>query len=241
MEPMMVAAILGPRLTDIDDATHARVVSAVRALIDRSTGIQTLAQMKGLVDLVHEFGLAAQGSIRDEFGYKAIFNKEMLAVARERISQLERGELAPDDWQIKGARQILELLHAAGVKLYLASGTDEGDVIAEARILGYAHLFTGGIFGGVGDLRLEAKRDVLAHIIRASGASSGEIVVIGDGPVEIREGHRCGAYTVGIASDEVRRHGLNLRKRTRLIRAGADLIIPDFCQTEALLAQLGIA
>jgi rfaE bifunctional protein kinase chain/domain len=241
MEPMMVAAILGPRLTDIDDATHDRVVSAVRAFIDRSTGIQTLAQMKGLVDLVHEFGLVPQGGINDEFGYKAIFNKEMLAVVRERVAQLERGALAPDDWQIKGAHQMLELLHAAGVKLYLASGTDEGDTAAEAHILGHAHLFTGGIFGAVGDLRLEAKRDVLARIIGSSGASSGEIVVIGDGPVEIREGRRFGAYTVGIASDEIRRHGLNLRKRARLIRAGADLIIPDFCQAEALLAQLGIA
>ena len=136
---------------------------------------------------------------------------------------------------------MLELLHAAGVKLYLASGTDEADAIAEARILGYAHLFAGGIFGAVGDLRVDAKRDVLARIIRTSGACGGEIVVIGDGPVEMREGRRCGAYAVGIASDEVRRHGLNLQKRARLIRAGADLIVPDFCQAEALLTNLGIA
>ena len=241
MEPMMIAAILGPRPTDIDDATHARVVSTVQAFIDRTTGIQTLAQMKGLVDLVQEFGRVEQGSIRDEFGYKTIFNVEMLAVVRERVSQLECGELAPDDWQIKGARRTLELLHASGVKLYLASGTDEADIIAEARILGYAHLFTGGIFGAVGDLRVDAKRDVLARIIQTSGARCGEIVVIGDGPVEMREGRRCGAYTVGVASDEVRRHGLNLRKRTRLIRAGADLIVPDFCQAESLLAHLEVA
>jgi phosphoglycolate phosphatase-like HAD superfamily hydrolase len=240
MEPMMIAAILGPRPAAIDDATHARVVSTVRAFIDRTTGLQTLAQMRGLVDLVHEFGLVPQGSVRDEFGYKMTFNEEMLAVVRERVSQLERGELAPEDWQIKGAREMLELFHDAGIKLYLASGTDQADVITEARTLGYDHLFTGGVFGAVGDLRVDAKRDVLERIIRTSGASGQEIVVFGDGPVEIREGRRRGAYTVGIASDEIRRHGLDLHKRTRLIRAGADLIVPDFCQTRALLAYLGI-
>ncbi|HUL52994.1 MAG TPA: hypothetical protein VLT83_06245, partial [Opitutaceae bacterium] len=101
-------------------------------------------------------------------------------------------------------------------------------------------LFTGGIFGAVGDLRVEAKREVLARIIRASGARGEEIVVIGDGPVELREARRRAAFAVGVASDEVRRHGLNLPKRTRLIRAGADLIVPDFCQADALLAHLGL-
>jgi rfaE bifunctional protein kinase chain/domain len=241
MEPMMIAAILGPHGADVDEATQARVTATVRSFIDRTTGVQTLAQMKGLVDLVREFGFVAAVDARDEHGYKAIYNEELLALVRERVARIKRGELAPEDWQVKHARRVLERLHAAGVRLYLASGTDEADAIAEAEVLGYAPLFTGGIFGAVGDLRAEAKRDVLARIIRASGADGDQIVVIGDGPVEMREGRRCGAYAVGIASDEVRRHGLDLRKRARLIRAGADLIAPDFCQADALLAHLGLA
>ena len=240
MEPMMVAAILGTRGAAVDPATRARIVAAVRRFIDRTTGVQTLAQMKGLVDLVREFGLVPPADVRDEFAYKAVYNQELLALVRQRVAQLRRGELAPEDWQIKGARHLLERLHAAGVSLYLASGTDEADARAEAQVLGYAHLFTGGIFGAVGDLRVEAKREVLARIIRASGARGGEIVVIGDGPVELREARRRAAFAVGVASDEVRRHGLNLPKRTRLIRAGADLIVPDFCQADALLAHLGL-
>lgn len=241
MEPMMIAAILGPHRADVDEATQARVTATVRSFIDRTTGVQTLAQMKGLVDLVHEFGLVAATDVRDEHGYKAIFNDELLALVRERVARIKRGELAPEDWQVKHAGRMLERLYAAGIKLYLASGTDEADAVAEAEVLGYAPLFTGGIFGAVGDLRIEAKRDVLARIIRASGARGAEIVVFGDGPVEMREGRRCGAYAVGIASDEVRRHGLDLRKRARLIRAGADLIASDFCQADALLAHLGLA
>ncbi|MFA5263599.1 MAG: PfkB family carbohydrate kinase [Opitutaceae bacterium] len=241
MEPMMMKAILGDRKNSIDDKTLGKIVSTVRAFIDRTTGIQTLSQMKGLVDLVREFGFVPENQVLDEHGYKAIFNKDLIAMVQKRIAQMERGELSPPDWQILHSRELLERLCAAGVTLYLASGTDEADAISEAQALGYAHLFTGGIFGAVGDLRIEAKRDVLARIVKASGARSEEIMVIGDGPVEMREARRRGAYAVGIASDEVRRYGINLRKRTRLIRAGADLIIPDFCQTDALLSYLGFS
>ena len=239
MEPMMLKAILGPRAGDSDDATLARLTAVVRAFIDRTTGIQTLAQMKGLVDLVRENGFVAPSDILDEHGYKAIFNEELLTLVHAREAQLKRGDLAPADWQIKNALPLLQRLHAAGVKLYLASGTDEGDVIAEARALGYAHLFT-GIHGSVGDLKVEAKRVVLERIIREGGLGGEELVVFGDGPVEIREGRRRGAFTVGVASDEVRRHGLDLCKRTRLIRAGADIVLPDFSQLDALWACLNL-
>lgn len=239
MEPMMLKAILGPRVKDCDDATLARLTATVRAFIDRTTGIQTLAQMKGLVDLVREHGYVAPADILDEHGYKAIFNEELLTMVHARQAQLTRGDLAPADWQIKNALPLLERLQVAGVKLYLASGTDEADVIAEARALGYAHLFA-GIHGSVGDLNIEAKRVVLERIIREGGLGGAELVVFGDGPVEIREGRRRGAFTVGIASDEIRRHGLDLRKRTRLIRAGADIVVPDFSQLDALWSYLNL-
>jgi hypothetical protein len=67
------------------------------------------------------------------------------------------------------------------------------------------------------------------------------LVMFGDGPVEIRETRRSHGLAIGVASDEVRRFGLNPAKRARLIRAGADLIIPDFSQAPALLRTLGIA
>lgn len=56
--------------------------------------------------------------------------------------------------------------------------------------------------------------------------------------MEIRETHKKGGYTIGVASNEIRRHGIVLSKRRRLIEAGADLIIPDFCQRERLLSLL---
>jgi hypothetical protein len=43
-----------------------------------------------------------------------------------------------------------------------------------------------------------------------------------------------------VAGDEIRRFGLNESKRTRLIKAGADVIIPDFSQYGHLLRLLNI-
>lgn len=102
-------------------------------------------------------------------------------------------------------------------------------------------MFEGGIFGAVGDVTKEAKRMVLDRILNEIEKSNGgQLVLFGDGPVEIREARKRGGATVGIASDEVKRHGLNEKKRSRLIKAGADLIIPDFSQLPELLRLLNV-
>ena len=53
--------------------------------------------------------------------------------------------------------------------------------------------------------------------------------------MEIKECRRVEGIAVGIASDETKGEGLNLEKRTRLIRSGAHYVIPDFSQAEALI------
>lgn len=132
-------------------------------------------------------------------------------------------------------------MNESGVKLYLASGTDKEDVKNEAAVLGYDHLFEGGIFGAVGDVNKEAKKIVLDRILDMIGEfETGQIATFGDGPVEIRETHKRGGITIGVASDEKKRYGLNQIKRTRLIKAGADIIIPDFSQSAELLSLLNI-
>jgi hypothetical protein len=114
-------------------------------------------------------------------------------------------------------------------------------VEAEAAALGYAGLFKGRIHGSIGDVNHEAKRVVLERILADIGPRGlAGLVTFGDGPVELRETRRRGGYCVGVASDEVRRFGLNPGKRARLIRAGADLVVPDFTQRRALLALLGV-
>ncbi len=150
-------------------------------------------------------------------------------------------ELTLEDFTIKGALPFLQKLYDAGIKLYLASGTDVEDVKSEAQVLGYDHLFEGRIYGAVGDINKEAKKIVLDRILDSIGESAAEnVATFGDGPVEIRETNKRGGITVGVASNELRRYGLNEKKRTRLIKAGADIIIPDFSQYQLLLNFLNI-
>ena len=241
MNPMMIKAILGKNHKEAGDVLYHKVEARVAEFIDKTTGIQTLVQMQGLIGLVKEFGCVPEEEILDIFGYKKIYNDELLLMVKEREKKLQRGELTLEDFTIKNAAPFLTKLYQAGVKLYLASGTDEVDVKSEAKALGYEYLFEGRIYGAVGDVTKEAKKIVLDRILDSIGTSeSGQIVTFGDGPVEIRETHKRNGLTVGLASNEQRRYGLNAHKRNRLIKAGADIIISDFSQMDQLLELLGI-
>jgi hypothetical protein len=61
---------------------------------------------------------------------------------------------------------------------------------------------------------------------------------LGDGAVEIEEAEAAGAIGVGFASNEAERRGIDPKKRARLIAVGADLIVPDFSQADALINYL---
>ena len=241
MAPMMVRAILGDRYDDAGETTLKKVRSAVDDLIDKTTGIQTLRQMLHLGELVREFGFVAEGDILDAHGYKEIYNEDLIAMVRRREAKLRRGEISTDDLSIKNAIPFLKVLYEKGIRLWLTSGTDTADVRHEAEVLGYAYLFEERIFGATGDIDAEAKKMVLDSILDSIGKDdAASIITFGDGPVEIRETHKRGGLTAGVASNELRRYGLNPSKRTRLIKAGADIIIPDFAQPEILLGLLNI-
>ncbi|MCE9612649.1 MAG: carbohydrate kinase [Lentisphaerae bacterium] len=241
MEPVMIRAILGAQYASAGETLYARVVARVREFIDKTTGIQTLVQMQGLVELVKEFGVVPDAERLDEHGYKRIYNEALMGLVRERVARLGRGELDVSDFAIKKAPEFLRRLRAGGVKLYLASGTDEQDVIQEATVMGYADGFEGRIYGATGDTAVEAKRVVLDRILKDIGAANvHQLVTFGDGPVEIRESRKRGGLAVGVASDEVRRFGSNAAKRGRLIRAGAHLVVPDFSQLDTLLKVLRV-
>jgi len=241
MSPMMIKAILGEKFGETDESKYSKVKSAVNQLIDKTTGIQTLRQMQMLVRLITEFGFVPEDQTLTEAGYKAIYNNDLMDLVRKREKKILEMELTVEDLTIKNSVPFLKKLCDRGIKLYLTSGTDEEDVKHEAAVLGYDYLFEGRIYGATGDINVEVKKMVLGKIINMIGEpETKSIVTFGDGPVEIRETHKMGGITTGIASNELRRYGLNQVKRTRLIQAGADIIIPDFTQFEKLLQLLNI-
>ncbi len=237
MEPMMLESITGGR--PVPSELYEKIHRKVLDFIERTTGVQTLIQMKGLTELVKEFHLVSGREICNEYEYKKIYNDKLMEMVKKRIKKIRKGELDIHDVTIKNAVPFLEELQNRGMVLFLASGTDERDARNEAELLGYAHFFTGGIFGATGNIQKEPKKKVITSILEKIGRDkSARILTFGDGPVEIAETKRAGGFTIGIASDEIRRYGLNRAKRTRLIKSGVDIIIPDYSQMKNLLSCL---
>jgi sugar/nucleoside kinase (ribokinase family)/phosphoglycolate phosphatase-like HAD superfamily hydrolase len=237
MAPMMVDAIVGDKRGDVAGQSLERIRNRVRQLIEETTGVQTLVQMQYLSELVREYGYVAEEDVLDAAGYKQIYNAALMRRIRVRLARVQQDRRSADEFIIPNAVDFLAAVHSRGAHLYLASGTDQEDVEREAAVLGYAELFSGRIYGAVGDLRHEPKLKALETIMREiEKTGRGRMVMFGDGPVEIRETRNRGGFAVGVASEEVQRRGLNVVKRSRLIQAGADLIVPDFSEADRLIA-----
>ena len=231
MVPLMVEMIAGER----GDPKGA-VRRGVERYVEQSTGIQTILQMEWLADTVarvrgREHALSAQE-------YKDVYNGRLLKIVGARLERLQRGLVPAEELMLAGAVDFIRALVGRGLSLYLASGTDREHVEREATALGVARYFGGAIFGALRTFREYSKAKVIRKILDDHGLEGPELLVIGDGPVEIREGKARGAVTLGVASNEVRRRGLNPRKRRRLVEAGADLLIADFTCLDALLGVL---
>ncbi len=156
----------------------------------------------------------------------------------ERIRQVEAGISQPEDWILKGARRFLEGLQERGTQLYLISGTDQADVQREAGVLNLAGFFAGRIYGALDEREAHSKERIVQRILDKHHLHGEELLVVGDGPVEIRAARGRGAVALGVASDEVAREGWNKRKVPRLAKAGADLLVSGFRQAEELLCLL---
>jgi phosphoglycolate phosphatase-like HAD superfamily hydrolase len=230
MIPMMIEMICDGDAPTPEIA--AEVSAEVAAYVDRSTGILTIEQMAWLADAVRRHGLAVHPLSAAE--YKAIYLGRMMGTVRARVSRLASGELPAAAMMVEGAAAFVEDLCGRGVTLYLASGSDHPNVVQEAEALDVARYFTGGIYGALDGSAANNKSAVIAEIIRQHQLHGDELLVVGDGPVEIRHGVECGAITLGVASDEIARCGWNEAKITRLSASGATLLVGDFREYAAL-------
>ena len=237
MQDVAVEAVLGGSGQSVPVKELNRIKNAVSGMIEKTTGIQTVIQMHHVRDLVRSCGFVSEENIMEPLEYKQIFNKKLLKLVDRRIELFKQGRLDLNDLTIKGSIQFLEILKKAGVKMYLASGTDQQDVRKEAAVLGYDTLFDGRIFGSVGDVSRDPKRIVIETIIESfpDDIRPEECYVFGDGPVEMREAAKHGFTRIGLVSDEKQRFGINPEKRSRLISGGAQALLPDFSWISLLI------
>ena len=226
MIPLMIEMICGGKRPTPD------IVREVQEYVDYSTGILTIKQMEWLAKTVRRYGMAKP---LDPYVYKRIYNERLMRIVNERLKKLRSGELRPDDLMIEGSRMFLKGLFERKVIMFLVSGTDHQYVLNEAEALQITQYFRGGVYGALDRSDAHTKEKIIRSILQREGLKGNELLVVGDGPVEIRNAKERGAIALGVASDEVRRRGLNKRKRERLIKAGADIIIPDYLEHDRIL------
>ena len=227
MIPMMVE-ILGELGTG---ETERELTAIVTEYVDRLTGKQTIYQMIELCNQIEARG----GRPLDPLAYKHTYLDRLWQRIEGRVMALKAGQIDPAELVVPGAFETLENLKGRGVTCYLASGTDQPYVLDEAEALGVMTYFDGRIFGALDEYKRFSKAQVIQGILQAHGLQGSQLLAFGDGFVEIEEAKRVGGIAVGVASDEVRRRGIDEWKRERLIQAGADVVIPDFREQEILI------
>jgi len=227
MIPMMVDVL---RATGTQEDETA-LTAAVEEFVMRLNGRQTIYQMIQLADEVRRRG----GVPLEPLAYKHRYHALLMERIRGRLDALAAGAATAADWTVPGSHDLLESLQRRGVTLYLASGTDIAYVRREAELLGLSRYFDRHIYGALDDYQNFSKKMIIERILSENNLRGDELLGFGDGFVEIEEIKRVGGVAVAVASDEVRRAGVNQWKRDRLVRAGADIVIPEYRRQQRLL------
>ena len=196
----------------------------VRDFVTVLTGKQTIYQCIRLAEEITALG----GTPEDPQVYKDEYQRRLLVHIDERLKGLEDGSIDPETLTVPGSYELLDMLLRHGVTPYLASGTDEVYVLNEARLLGFDKYFGEHIYGAQREYKTFSKKMVIERILRENNLSGDTLLGFGDGYVEIENIREVGGFAVGVPSNESERCGIDEWKRERLIRAGANIIIPDY-------------
>jgi len=228
MVPMFVEML--PPLPGEPEATRRQICYDD---IMRLNGKQTIYQMMQLAERISERG----GAPREPLWYKHEYLRRLDERIHHRLERLRSGTASIDDFLVYGSRTLLGLLQRSGLPLYLASGTDEIFVKQEAELLKLTPFFGRHIYGAVDDYKQFSKKMVIERILRENSIQGEQLLSFGDGYVEIENTKEVGGLAVAVASDEANNGSgrFDEWKHRRLTGVGADVVIPDFRDAEALL------
>jgi phosphoglycolate phosphatase len=230
MVPMMVEI-----LSDLKTGeTDAELKTVVEDFVWRLTGKETVYQMIEFAAQVEKRG----GRALDPLAYKKMYLDLLWERIRGRVEELRSGHVPPEKYMVPGSRELLESLKARGLKMYLASGTDEQYMKEEARLIDVDKYFDGGVYGALDDYKSFSKKIIVQRILASTDVRGEEIIGFGDGYVEIEEVKLVGGVAVGVASTEPECDVVDEWKRKRLIGVGADFIVPNYLGHAELMEAL---
>jgi len=230
MVPMMVEILAELKTGE----TEEQLKSAVDEFVWRLTGKETIYQMIALAEAVQARG----GEPLAPLAYKKMYLDRLWEKIKSRVEALQKGQADPEDYLVPGSRALLEQLKERGLKMYLASGTDDAFMKEEARLLGLTQYFQGGVYGALDDYKSFSKAILIQRILASADFQGDQFLGFGDGYVEIEEVKNVGGVAVGVASEEPDCTRVDPWKRKRLIGVGADYIVPNFLCREQLLSSL---
>jgi phosphoglycolate phosphatase len=230
MVPMMVEILLDLRTGE----SEAELRAVVEDFIWRLTGKQTMYQTIAFAAEISKRG----GAAGDPLEYKRMYLERLHARIGHRLDELRRQEASPEKYLVPGARAWIELLRERGLRLYLASGTDQPYMREEAGLLDIARYFEGRVYGALDDYQSFSKKILIERLIAGSECAGAEILGFGDGYVEIENIKEVGGVAVGVATAEPECRTVDEWKRQRLAGVGADFIIPNFLCRDELIAAL---
>jgi phosphoglycolate phosphatase len=229
MVPMMVETLADCKSGE----TAEQLRTVVEDYVGRLTGKQTMYQMIEFADQVRARG----GTPLEPLEYKRIYLDRLHEKIRGRLEELRAGG-SPEKYLVPGARALIESLQERGLKLYLASGTDQEYMRDEAHLLDVDRYFDGGVYGALDDYKSFSKKILIQRLIAGAECRGEEFLCFGDGYVEIENVKEVGGVAVGVATDEPACQVVDQWKRTRLAGVGADFIVPNFLCREQLFASL---
>jgi phosphoglycolate phosphatase len=231
MVPMMVETLAATGSGE----SQRELTAIVEEFVTRLTGQPTMQQMLALCDEVEKRGRSRP----DPQHYFARYLDMLISRTEARIQEVYSGKATPDEMMVPGARPLVDRLQSHGCILVIASGTELSDVQHESGVLKIDRYFGPRIFGPVQNDPRFSKERVLRQLINEHGLRGDQIASIGDGPAEILAIKAVGGLAIGVASDEVHQGGrVNQLKREHLLRAGADVIIPDYRDLASVLSML---
>jgi phosphoglycolate phosphatase len=230
MVPMMVEILADLKTGESEE--HLRAL--VEEFVWRLTGKETIYQMIAFSEAI----VARGGKALDPLEYKKMYLDLLWQKIEKRVEGLRKGQTDPEEFLVPGSRALLERLRDRGLKMYLASGTDEIYMKEEARLLGVTPYFDGGVYGALDDYKSFSKAILIQRVLSTCEFQGHQFLGFGDGYVEIEEVKKVGGVAVGVASEEPACTNVDEWKRQRLIGVGADYIVPNYLCGEELFSSL---
>ncbi len=212
--------------------TQEEILELITDFVDELTGKQTIFQCMQLKTEIEKRG----GTAKEAMDYKNEYLRRLFLKIEDKRLGLADGSFSPDKLLVKGSADFLEALKNAGIEIFCASGTDQPQVIEEAKLLGLHTYFGDNIFGALDEHAQQCSKElVIKRLLEENNIKGEELLSFGDGFVEIELVKNVGGYAIAVATDEKTQCGVNEYKRMRLLKAGADAVIPDFENYEALI------